>query len=122
MSASLTAAETNRVINLLSRLSSPHDGERASAGLLVTRLLNAKGLTWDDLLRPRLEHPQPQSQTVSRCDWREAIDYCLALDDFLTEWEFEFLRSIGGRRSLTDKQFDVLTRIASSVARRRAAS
>jgi hypothetical protein len=41
-----------RLAKVLARLGSDHDGERAAAGLLASRMVREAGLTWDQLLAP----------------------------------------------------------------------
>lgn len=42
-----------KLAKILARLGSEHDGERAAAGLLASRLLREAGLSWEDLLAPQ---------------------------------------------------------------------
>ena len=43
-----------KLVKVLGRLGSEHDGERAAAGLLASRMVAAAGLTWERLLAPAL--------------------------------------------------------------------
>lgn len=43
------------------------------------------------------------------------IARCLDAEDKLTEWEYDFLNSIAGRNSLTEKQKEVLNRIVHKI-------
>jgi hypothetical protein len=66
--SSLSPHEQARLANILSRLASPFENERAIAGLLASAIVTKHGLMWSDLialLRPRPkasatpEAPQP---------------------------------------------------------------
>jgi hypothetical protein len=46
----MTSELRNRLVKVLGMLGSPHDGERAAAGLLATKLLTRAGLMWDTVL------------------------------------------------------------------------
>lgn len=51
----LTPRERERLAGILAMLSSPHDGERAAAGLLASAFVAKHGLAWADVvssLRP----------------------------------------------------------------------
>lgn len=76
--------QLTRLAGILARLDSPYDGERAAAGLLASRELRKLGLTWPELLCPRLQAPDPPA-------WRETVNACLARAAKLTAWEADFL-------------------------------
>ena len=121
MATPLTPAEANRVINLLSRLASDHDGERAAAGMLVTRLIKGKGLQWSDLIQPALTYAPPLPETEMPHHWRRQATRCLACEDLLTAWEISFLNSVLYRSRqdfLTAKQLETLDTITANIARR----
>jgi hypothetical protein len=80
----LTPRERARLASILSRLSSPYDNERATAGLLASAFVTKHHLTWFDLTMFLRAPPvtsdasrEPQSQQdrrqSSRRDWR---GYC----------------------------------------------
>ncbi len=48
-SASLTPRERARLANILARLASPFESERAAAGLLATAFMDKHRLTWSEL-------------------------------------------------------------------------
>lgn len=123
MGNDLSPAEMSKVVALLSMLSSPYDGERANAGLLVTRLIKAKGLVWSDLIRPALPYcpppPPPRPAPASAMfSWQTQVARCLTAQSLLTLWENEFLHSITRRHSLTAKQEETLATIVERLARR----
>lgn len=56
----LTPRDRAKLAAILARLASPHDGERAAAGLLASAFVAKHGLAWADLtasLRPVPEGP-----------------------------------------------------------------
>jgi hypothetical protein len=50
MTAALSSELRDKLVKVCSRLGSEHDGERAAAALLATRLLTGAGLSWDDAI------------------------------------------------------------------------
>ena len=111
----MTPAERNRLIGILGMLSSTFDGERASAALLATRLLNTLGTSWDKLI------PQAIASAGERpeaSDWHVDLDLCKRRLAMVTPWEREFLTSVSYLKSLTEKQSAVLTRIAAKLRAR----
>ncbi len=111
MNAILLAPDRNRLVNILGRLGSDFDGERAAAGLLATRMLRDHGLSWDDLLlqsTPTLPTP---------VDWRELVAACRR-SNALTKWEIDFLAAVAVRARPTSKQMVVLEQIAAKVSSR----
>ena len=96
-------------------LGSEYDGERASAGLHATNLLQEHKLTWRDVLRvpetlsepPRQRSSPPQDE---RTDARDLLDEHEAE---LNDWEREFLHDIARRGVLTSKQRRKLREIRS---------
>jgi len=57
-----------RLIKLLGMLGSDHDGERASAALLATRMLKEAGLVWADLVIHTKADSDPRRDSDPRCD------------------------------------------------------
>ncbi|MCU0983598.1 MAG: hypothetical protein MUC89_01480 [Acetobacteraceae bacterium] len=116
----LTPEIRERLAKIAGRLGSDHEGERAAAGLMATRLLRAHNLTWSDALlaaQPAPPPPPPPPPKPAR-RWNDAAHgaalaaQCLAWPEVLTEWERGFCRSVAARRSLTARQQAVLARIA----------
>ncbi len=112
----MSPAERTRLIGVLGRLGSDFDGERAAAGLLATRLLKSTGLTWEEVLVPRLAsnqgHAQPQP------DRGDDLGLCLRHLDELTGWESNFVLSLSTVRGRSPKQVAVLQRIAETLRAR----
>lgn len=103
-----------KLVGVLSMLASDFDGERASAGLLASRLLKDRGLTWDDLITPAISL---SAEPLDRDD-RHDLTLCLRHNALLTAWEQSFVQSIASRRHLSPKQADVLHRIAGTLRNR----
>lgn len=59
----LTPRERARLAGILARLSSPHAGERAAAGLLASAFVAKHGLAWTDLTT--LAQPAPAAPATS---------------------------------------------------------
>lgn len=70
----LTPRERAKLAAILARLASPHDGERAAAGLLASAFVAKHGLAWADLialLRPAPERPAAPEATPDRAPGQE---------------------------------------------------
>jgi hypothetical protein len=107
----LTQPEITKLVRILGMLGSDHAGERASAGLLATRLLKQRGATWADVIgAPMLASPPPQTR-----NWRLVVADCLRQRDALTAWEVGFLSKLRGFSSLSPKQRNALRSIAERV-------
>jgi len=117
MTPPLAPIERAKLINVLNRLASDYDGERAAAGLLASRLLDAKGLSWSDViaggdpLRSLSPFP-PRSPAQSFRDWRGDVFLCMRVSRSLTEWECRFLVNLQTRgHQPTPRQLEVLAGI-----------
>jgi hypothetical protein len=113
MPEGLSPSEQRKLVGILSRLASEHDGERAAAGLLATRLLKSAGVTWDQVVgvpaaRPRLSAPA----------WRSEIEACLKHAGLLTQWERRFLRDLLSRGVLSTRQHEKVRQIAQQLRER----
>lgn len=103
----LTLEERTRLIGILGRLGSDFDGERAAAGLLASRLLRARGLTWEDLLGNISRREAPRRNQA--CN--QGLGLCLRHIERLTEWERQFCRSVAIRSRLSPKQNEIISKI-----------
>ena len=116
----LALDDRRKLVGILSRLASDHDGERAAAGLLATRLLKARGLGWDQIIGAALPapHRDPWAGTPPPpFPWRNTAAMCRGRSDLLSAREMEFLNSLGRwTGALTPKQAAWLERIADKVA------
>ena len=109
----------DRLAKLLGLLGSDHDGEVAAAGRRAHKLLTEAKLTWHAVIAPPpvvVNAPEPAQRR-----WREPRDTAATIAELLrwpepqTAWELDFLRSVAGRHSLTEKQEAVLERIFKKV-------
>ena len=121
----LPPAKRDLLIKLLGMLGSSFEGERANAAAMVDKLMREHKLTWDQLLNGVSYQQQqgPPSRPSGRADgkddtpegWAAMHSYACEHDGDLTEWELDFLESIGewllDKRELSDKQKRVLRRI-----------
>ncbi len=108
MTAITMAPKTaERLIRVCGLMGSHHVGEAGAAAMQATKLLQAAGLSWQDLLEPIVVHPSCQHSE----SWRDIAAACLARRDFLTSWEAQFLVSLPHCRSLSPKQITILERL-----------
>ena len=107
--STLLPSNRERLAKLLALFGSNHAGERDAAGLAAHRLLQARGLTWQDVFQPRSRSAarraaQPeQARNRTRQQWQELADECLHHPDALEQWEVSFLRDIMDRGGSVDK-------------------
>ena len=120
--ATLSAAERNRLVCILGRLGSAHDGQRAAAGLLASRLLAGKGLQWGDVVRevggqPHPQRPDAPSETAAA--WQDQLGLCCRHAGHLSAWEHDFILSLSIRRqTVTPAQAAKLDQIADALRAR----
>lgn len=120
MARPLTAAERAKLVGILGRLGSDFDGERAAAGLLASRLLRDRGLSWDDVIHApgsRQAHrppcPEPPPAAGPGTAWRDDLAFCQRHMAELDEWPADFVASISAwRKSLSPEQVAKLAQIA----------
>jgi hypothetical protein len=115
---SFTPADRARLVAILGLLGSDHDGERASAGLLATRMLRQRGLQWIDLIADCSVPPPPPSASRAVTLWRADLALAQRHLTFCRPWEQQFLRSVAQRPSLSPKQRLVLGEIATALRAR----
>jgi hypothetical protein len=110
-----------KLVKILGLLSSTHDGERASAGLLADRMLRNAGLRWEDLIPRQIGHDSRPKATRATppppppLHWRHAASAVLRAAPNLTEWERRFLTSLLSQRRLSEKQLVILRKLATKV-------
>jgi hypothetical protein len=102
-----------RLVGVLGLLASNHDGERAAAGLLATRLLRAAALTWDQVIPEWPLATRPDTPPAS--GWRSNVVTCLERPVLLSVWERQFLTNLMTRKSLSAKQASILAAIYEKV-------
>jgi hypothetical protein len=107
---SAAALDRDRLSKLLGMLGSAHEGEVVAAARQAERLRAEAGLTWTEIVIPRLPPPARQRRHVETI--AEAVEFLLGLLHVLTEWERNFVRSVGRLKSpLSAKQIEVLERL-----------
>ncbi len=105
----------SRLANVCAMLTSPNDGERATAALLASRVLASLGMNWRELVRraltPEIGHPEDDTgddeSGILRL-YRELLEW-----NGLTGWEFDFLSNLSQRNVITpsERQQACLNRI-----------
>ena len=111
----MTPAERRRLVGILGRLSSDHDGERAAAGLLASRMLKSAGTTWEEILAAAVGLPATARTPLRQVDANVELALCLRHPSFLRQWERDFVLSLTGRRTISPKQRTILFNIASGL-------
>lgn len=112
--SALAPGQADRLAKVLGLLGSDHDGERAAAALMATKIIRAAGLTWPDIVTPRPSAPPPPPPPKT---WREphtpqeAAAECLRWSDVLTDWEKEFCKSVMNFGKPTNRQITVLAKV-----------
>jgi hypothetical protein len=101
MTALFDPNTADRLAKLCGMLGSAHAGQRAAAAEMADKLVRARGLTWPQILSPRL---------MQSTD--ELVGLVLANLGALTQWERGFVYSINGRQNLSEKQLALLERLA----------
>ena len=108
-----TTLDRGRLAKLLGLLGSDHDGEVVAAARQAERLRAEAGLTWPEIIVPRLP-PPPQRQNVVA----DAIDFVLKHEVVLTDWERGFVRDLRRLKyPLSPRQLEVLERLVEKARR-----
>ena|SRR5438552_2098211 len=117
--ADVSDFDIDRFLKLVGMLGSAHEGERANAAALATRMLRDAGMNWHEFL-DKIAVPVPAEFAVSLSRPRfrhtaynhaEAADLCLLHGRGLSSWEKGFLGSTQDFHRLSAKQQDVLARL-----------
>ena len=112
---SQTALDRARLARVLGMLGSAHDGEALAAARQAERLRADAGLTWADIVIPRLPAPARARPVNSVAD---AISFVLQHDDILSAWEADFIRSVAAQKNaLSPKQIAIVERLVSKAQR-----
>jgi len=122
-------ADRDKLIKCLRMFSSHFDGEVASAARRAHELVNSRKLGDDLIILPGRQREEPRHDF--RYDWRQQhqrssntntindIRRCQELENHLTDWEAEFVKSIAGSivqwGRMTEKQAAVLDRIVTKL-------
>ena len=126
MSAVAIASERDRkrLVDLLGRLGSDHEGERSAAALLADRhVRHVLGTTWQELIDgafrvPALPCPPPRRRQPSTQATMSRLRWLITTWVYLSSWEQRFVVSChdhGG--PFSDRQIAVIERIAARVER-----
>lgn len=110
--ADLDRAKLARVLGMLG---SAHDGEIVAAARQAERLRVDAGLTWPEILVPRLPPPLhgENVRTVT-----EAVDFVIKHEVLLTDWERGFVRDLRRLKyPLSTRQLEVLECLVEKVQR-----
>src|SRR5258708_37685997 len=101
--------DRDRLAKLLGMMGSTHDGEVVAAARQVERLRADAGLTWPEILVPRLP-PPPHGRNVRTV--ADAIDFVIEHEVVLTDWERGFVRDLRRLKyPLSPKQLSILERL-----------
>ena len=107
--------DRDRLAKLLGLLGSDHDGEVVAAARQAERLRADAGLTWPEILVPRLP-PPPHGRNVRTV--ADAIDFVIEHQVVLTVWERGFVSALRRLKyPLSPRQLDVLERLVEKVRR-----
>lgn len=108
--------DRRRLALVVARFKSPFDGERLAAIEAATRLLNAGGATWADLIDgPKQAHTDIGEGRAPSYYQQLAADLAREAGDVLTEWERRFLDGCATFRALSPKQVETLADIRRKV-------
>jgi hypothetical protein len=101
--------DRDRLARVLGMLGSSHEGEVVAAARQAERLRADAGLTWPEILVPRLP-PPPHGQNVRTV--ADAIDFVIEHEVVLTDWERGFVRDLRRLKyPLSPRQLEVLERL-----------
>jgi hypothetical protein len=107
--------DRDRLARVLGMLGSSHEGEVVAAARQAERLRADAGLTWPEILVPRLP-PPPRGQNVRTV--ADAIDFVIERQVVLTDWERGFVRDLRRLKyPLSPRQLEVLERLVEKAHR-----
>jgi hypothetical protein len=113
----LSQSEREKLIRILGMLGSDFDGERASAGLLASRLLKVSNITWADVVcipqQKKAGPPKSGNDDPLGRDWRQTAIRCQQFSHLINAWETEFLSGLPDFPRLSEKQKSKLISIVS---------
>ncbi len=103
MTVPLSPAERRKLVGILGMLGSAHDGERAAAAALASRLVRDKGLTWDLVIAAEGAGKQQapggaESGRDTRWQDSDGLATCLRWLGELTSWETRFVLDLRQKR------------------------
>jgi hypothetical protein len=107
--------DRERLVKLAGMFGSDHAGERANAAALADELVRQADLRWPGVILPALTGPTRRREMESVGD---AIAFALDFKEALTEWEVNFLSTLGRQRSPASvKQIAILNGIVETLRR-----
>jgi hypothetical protein len=107
--------DRDRLARVLGMLGSAHDGEVLAAARQAERRRIKAGLTWPEILHPRLPAPRRQHDVETFAD---AIEFILDFEETLTPWERDFARSLRRQQTpVSTKQIAILDQLLGKVRR-----
>ncbi len=103
MTMPLSPAERKKLVAILGMMGSDHDGERAAAAALASRLVRDKGLTWDAVILadgPKTQQAPSGTQGGHDTRWQDSdgLATCLRWLGELTPWETRFVLDLRQKR------------------------
>jgi hypothetical protein len=113
----MSELDLDKFIKIIGLFGSAHEGERANAAALATKMLRDADLNWEEFFELiTAPPPTPTAGTHSQVrsilvDHKDATERCLLHRRHLTKWERQFLESLQHFPYLSAKQHDVLERI-----------
>jgi hypothetical protein len=102
----LTPDDLDRLIKVLAMMGARHDGECLTAARMANRMVGSLGLSWNDLLAPRLPLSWSEPTSLSA-----KIDLLQNNLDCLTYWERRFAIEVASFRSPSAKQIATVDRL-----------
>lgn len=128
----MSEIDLRRFTQICGMLGSDHDGERASAAALATKMLKAAGLTWADILgqlvdkepgTPKDGEAKIKTRERDGIEAFELIKFCFEnRNKCESDWDEEFVETLhravrryGRNMLLSDKQWVQLFRIGNGI-------
>ncbi len=124
MTAMLSPAERRKLVAILGMMGSAHNGERAAAAALASRLVREKRLTWDVVISADGAGTQQAGGRTQggHGPWSpdgDSLTLCLKWLGELTPWETRFVLDLRQkRRPLTPAQRAKIEQIADALRAR----
>ncbi len=121
----LPVAVRERLTKICGLLASSHDGERATAAAMASRVLAEHGITWADLVNggPRADsttdarfHRPPDASTHADIA-ADLLQAARTRPELLTAWERQFCEGIAAAPRLSEKQARLLVELCDKADR-----
>ena len=115
----LVKTDRVKLAKLLSLFGSNHAGERDAAGLAAHRLVQQRGLTWQDVLCGHVMVQIPEEFRHRRAseihDVQASLMFCIRHMQVLKSWEQNFISTSAHRARITPKMAAVIFGIAADL-------